>query len=59
MKALARKHLRDVIALVGIGWVVAGVWHLYAVAGMIALGAGMVAVAVMLPEPPPDGPGGV
>lgn len=42
MKVLARKHLRDMIALAGFAWVVAGVWQVYAPAGMVVLGVGLL-----------------
>jgi hypothetical protein len=50
MKALAGKHLRDVIALAGFACVVAGAWQVYAPAGMIALGAGLLWVARSMPD---------
>lgn len=55
MKTLARKHLRDVMILVGFGWIVAGAWRLHSIAGMLVLGVGLVVAAVMMPELPPDG----
>ena len=43
-----RLNFHDMLAIVGSGFIVAGVWHLSAAAGMIALGIVLVALAWML-----------